>query len=215
MMPAFAFEIEDRVDHMLDDARACDLAFLGNVADKHDGRAGRLRVTDEGLGGRPDLGDRAGCRFGKVGPQGLDRIEDDEVRLAAFRERCEDVLDIGLRRQFNGRAGNAETLGTKAHLRHGLLPGYVDDAVPIARKGSGSLHEQRRLANAGIAADQNRRTAHETATGRPVEFADAGGNAWRILDIARKSGQGDDTPLAPAAHALGTAAYAAGRAFLD
>jgi hypothetical protein len=42
MVAAFALEIEHRVDHVLDHARAGDLAVLGDVADEHDRGARRL-----------------------------------------------------------------------------------------------------------------------------------------------------------------------------
>ena len=49
VMAAFALEIEHGVDHVLDDARAGDLALLGDMADQHDRRAGRLGVADHRL----------------------------------------------------------------------------------------------------------------------------------------------------------------------
>ena len=52
VMAAFALEIEHGVDHVLDDARAGDLAVLGDVADQHDGRTGRLGVADHRLAPR-------------------------------------------------------------------------------------------------------------------------------------------------------------------
>ncbi|MOA36089.1 hypothetical protein D3C78_1575920 [compost metagenome] len=55
--------------------------------------------------------------------------------------------------------------------------------MPAPRKGGRRLHEQRRFADAGITAYQHRRTAHETATGRTVEFADAGRDTRRLLDF--------------------------------
>ena len=49
VVAAFALEIEHGVDHVLDDARAGDLAFLGDVADQHDRRARRFGVADHRL----------------------------------------------------------------------------------------------------------------------------------------------------------------------
>ena len=105
MVAAFALEIEHGVDHVLDDARPGDLAFLGDVADEHDRGAGGFGVADDGLRRGAHLRDGAGRRIGKVGPQRLDRIEDDEVGPPAFGERGEDVLDIGFGGELDRSAG--------------------------------------------------------------------------------------------------------------
>ena len=96
-----------------------------------------------------------GAEFGEVGPQRLDRIEDDEVRPPAFGDRREDVLDIGFGGEFDRRAGGAEPLRAQPHLRDGLLAGDVDDAMALVGERCRGLHQQRRLADAGIAADQH------------------------------------------------------------
>jgi hypothetical protein len=44
------------------------------------------------------------------------------------------------------------------------------------------LQQQRRLADAGIAGDQQRRAWHQAAAGHPVELADAGAASVRALD---------------------------------
>ena len=52
LVRAFAFEREHRVDHVLDHARAGDLAVLGDVADQDDGGAGALGEADQHLRAR-------------------------------------------------------------------------------------------------------------------------------------------------------------------
>ncbi len=99
VMAAVALEIEHGVDHVLDDARAGDLAILGDVADEHDGGTRLLGKADHRLHAGAHLGDGAGRRIGKVAPQRLDRIDDDEVRALALGERGQNVLDIGFGRQ--------------------------------------------------------------------------------------------------------------------
>ena len=46
------------------------------------------------------------------------------------------------------------------------------------------LDQQRRFADAGIAAHQQHRAAHEAAAGDAVEFGDAGGQAGRVMGFA-------------------------------
>jgi hypothetical protein len=72
--------------------------------------------------------------------------------------------------------------------------------VPVGQRRR-CLHQQGRLADAGIAADQQRRAAHEAAAGDAVEFGDAGDDAWRILDLAGKRGERDRPALAQRAQA--------------
>ncbi len=69
-----------------------------------------------------------------------------------------------------GRAAKAEPLGAQPHLRHRLLAGDVDGAVAGARQRRCGLDQQRRFADAGIAAEQQHRAAHEAAAGDAVEF---------------------------------------------
>ena len=172
MVAAFALEIEHGVDHVLDDARAGDLAFLGDVADQHDRRARRLGVADHRLRRGAHLGHRAGRGFGDVGPQRLDRIEDDQVRPLALGDGRQDVLDIGFGGELDRRSRpHAEPLRAQPDLRDRLFAGDIDDAVAPAGERRGRLRQQRRLADAGIAADQQRRAAHEAAAGGAVEFA--------------------------------------------
>ena len=172
-MAAFALEIENAVDHMLDHPWPGDLAFLGHVPDQDDRRASRLGVADHRLRGGAHLRDRAGRRFRRIGPQRLHGIEDDEVRPLFQRQRGEDILDIGLGREFDIGIGGAEPLGAQPYLRDGLLAGDIDDIVALARKRRSRLHEQRRLADAWIAADEQCRAAYDAAAGDPVQFGDA------------------------------------------
>ena len=139
-----------------------------------------------------------GAEFGKVGPQRLDRIEDDEVRPPAIRERGQNVLDIGLGGEFDRSAGDAEPLRPQPHLRDGFLARDIDDAIAFCGERRRRLHQKRRLADAGIAADEDRRSAHEAAAGGTVEFGDAGSDARRVLDLARQRGERDRAALARA-----------------
>ena len=114
-----------------------------------------------------------------------------------------------------GASADAEPLRAQPDLRDRLFARDIDDAVALAGERRGRLHQQRRLADAGIAADQQRRAAHEAAAGGAVELGDAGGDARRVLDVARQRGQRHRPALARRAQCRRPAADAAGRAFLD
>lgn len=104
-MPAIALEIEDRIDHMLDDTRTGDLTILGDMADQHHRRTGLLGKADHRLHAGAYLGNRAGCRFGELAPQGLDGIDDHKVRSLALGKRRQNVFYIGFRCQHDIRVG--------------------------------------------------------------------------------------------------------------
>ena len=89
---AVALEIEHGVDHVLDHLGAGDLAVLGDVADEQQRGALRLGVADQRLRGGAHLADGAGRGFERVGPQRLDRIDDDEVGALARRASVARML---------------------------------------------------------------------------------------------------------------------------
>ena len=101
------------------------------------------------------------------------------------------------------------------HLRNGFFARDVDDTISFCGERRRRLHQKRRLADAGIAADEDCRAAHEAAAGCTVEFGYAARNTRRVLDLARQCGERNRSALAWRAQALRPAADAAGRAFLD
>ena len=199
MVAAFAFEIEYRVDHVFDDAGAGDLSFLGDMADENDGRAAGLGEADQSLGACADLGDGARRRFGRVAPQGLNGIDDDEVGPAGIGQRRQNVFHIRLGHQLDGGVGGLQPLGAQANLGHRLLAGHIDDLSAAPGEGARGLHEQRRLADAGIAADEDCRAAHDAAAGRAVELGNARGDAGRFLVFAGQRQERGWSALAPRA----------------
>ena len=153
------------------------------MADKHHGRACLLGETDHRLHAGAHLCHRAGGGIGGIAPQCLDGIDDDEIGPLAFGNRRQNILDIGFRRQKHIGFRSPQTLRTQTHLRHRLFAGDIDDAMAAPRKGGSRLHEKRRFADTGIPTDQNGGTAHETAAGRPIKFADAGWDAGGFFDF--------------------------------
>ena len=178
LVAALALEVEHGVDHVLDDARAGDLAVLGDVADEDDRGAAALGEGDELVGGGADLGDRARRAVDVVGPHGLDRVDDGERRALGL-ERGQDVAEVGLGGEPERRVGEAEARGAQADLGGGLLAGDVDGGRAAGGEGGGGLQQQRRLADAGIAADEDGRGRDEAAAEDAVELGDAGEGARR------------------------------------
>ena len=90
-----------------------------------------------------------------------------------MRQRRDDILDRGFRSDLDGGVGETKPFGAQPHLGHGFLAGNIDGAVPGAGEGGRDLQQQRRFADAGIAAEEQHRAAHQAAAGHPVEFGDA------------------------------------------
>ena len=186
-MRAFALEREHRVDHVLDHARAGDLAVLGDVADQDHGRAGALGEADQRLRGAAHLRNGAGRRVHHVGPHGLDRVDDDEARGRALGQGCDDVFNRRLSGELDRSAGEAEPFRAQPDLRDRLFTRNIDRALLRARQRRRHLDQQRRLADAGVAAEQQHRSAHEAAAGDAVEFGDAGGEPRRVVGLAGRA----------------------------
>ena len=83
MLPV-AFEVEDGVHHMLQNAGARQTAFLGHVADDEGRRARFLGVADDGPGALPYLADAARRAGAVLGHHGLDTVDDEHIRLHAL-----------------------------------------------------------------------------------------------------------------------------------
>ena len=83
-----------------------------------------------------------------------------------------------------GASRKPEPLGAQPHLRHRFFARDVDGAMAGARQRRGGLDQQRRFADAGIAAHQQHRAAHKAAAGDAVEFGDAGGQPRRVMRVA-------------------------------
>ena len=124
-------------------------------------------------------------------------------------ERRDDVLDRGLGRELDRRVGQAEPFCAQPHLRDRLFAGNVDGAVAGPRERRGDLDQQRGFADAGIAAEQQHRAAHEPAAGDAVELGDAGGQARRLVSFARERLEREQTALARRAPGLAGRAVAA------
>ena len=134
-------------------------------------------------------------------------FDHDQARHRAFGKGRDDVLDRGLGGKLHRRVGEPQPLGAQPHLRDRLLAGDVDRAMAGAGQQAGGLRQQRRFADAGIAADQQHRAAHKAAAGDAIELGHAGGQARRVLAFAGQALQREGAALAPGAdrhrHAAG------------
>ena len=104
----------------------------------------------------------------------LDRIDDDQVRR--FGERREDVAHRCRGGEADGCVAEPEALCAETDLIRGFLTRNISDRFAREREFSGGLKEQRRFADAGIAADERCRPRNEPAAQRTVKFGNAAGH---------------------------------------
>ena len=143
-------------------------------------------------------------------PHGLDRIDHDERGVAGGLEAGGDVAQVDGGGEFQRGVLHAEATGAQAGLLDRFFAGDVQHAPAVSRQGGRRLQQQRRFADAGITADQDRRGGHEATAQHPVQLGDAGGAARRRLGGA---GEVDECDT-PTRSALGGRAGALGNRLL-
>ena len=92
-----AFEIEHRVDDVLEHARAGDRAFLRHVADEEDGDAGCLASRVSCAAHSRTCATEPGADVQRLGVQRLDRIDDGDRAASPSRSaaRMRSSCDFG------------------------------------------------------------------------------------------------------------------------
>ncbi len=183
-MAAIALEIQHRVDHVLEHARAGDAAFLGDVADQHEGEIVGLGGTDQLERAGAHLGHRARRTVDGIEPHRLDRIDDHQRGVPGPLQAGGDVADIDRGSQFDRGVGNTQATGAQADLLDGFLAGDVEHAFAGRGETGCHLEQKRGLADAGITADEHRRGRDKAAAKHPV----AGSRSrWRLWVVGQQS----------------------------
>ncbi|KAG1200079.1 hypothetical protein G6F35_012441 [Rhizopus arrhizus] len=180
---ALTLEVQHRIDHVLQHARASDAAFLGHVADQKHGGAGLLGEAHQPCRALAHLADRAGRGGQALGPQGLHRIGHDQPRAGPGR-MLQDRFNPGLGQRIDAVQRQLQPMRTAGHLGQRLLAGDIQHRQ-LRRHLRHRLQQQGRLADARIATHQHHRTFDQAAAQHAVELADAGGDpaVLGLLDI--------------------------------
>ena len=115
-----AFEVQHRVDQVLEHARTGDGAVLGHVADDDDADARALGEAHQLRRAFLELRDRAGRRAHRGELHGLDGVDDQQLHalLAGARHHG---FEVGVGDHAQVRTAHAEPPGAHADLRRGLL----------------------------------------------------------------------------------------------
>ena len=186
-MGPVAFEVEDGVDQVLEHAWPGERPLAGHVTDQEARHAARLALRDEQRRRLAHLADAPGGRLEARRVEGLDRIHDHgggtgrvqglDHRLGA---RLGDDQHPGLR--------HPEPIGTEPHLLGRLLAGDVEDGHPLPRERAARLEGERRLADAGVAADEHDRALDEATAQHAIELGEAGRATERLAGRDRHEG---------------------------
>ncbi len=207
LMAALAFEVEHRVDHVLEDARAGDQAFLGDVADKQENEAAALRQPDQFLSRRANLGDGARRGLQRIDVERLDGIDDHHIGGVGRVKAGRDIAHRRRGGKLDGGFAQRQTVGAELELIDGFLTGNVG-APRRAGQGGGDLKQQRRFADARVAGDQQYRARNQPAAGDAIKLADTADPPRDGDDITGERGEGEPaSALAakPLRHAVGGA----------
>ena len=137
-MPAFAFEIQDRIDHVFDDARPRNRALFGDMPHQHDRGALALGECRQFMGRGADLGYRPGGALYIVGPHGLNRIDDRQIGFFGL-QRGQNIAQVGFGREFHRAFGQPQPGRAHLHLCRGFLARDIDHLEPVAGEPRGGL----------------------------------------------------------------------------
>ena len=177
---AIALELENAVDEMLEHARAGHRPVLRDVPDEHGRDPASLRNAKEACRSLPDLGDGAGRRSQLARVEGLDGVDHADVRRVALERRADGLeLRLGEDRDV---VGAAEALRAQADLRDRFLARDEECSAAAAGNRAERREEQGRLADAGLAAEQDERSRDEATPEDAVELRDAGREPSRVVD---------------------------------
>src|SRR5206468_7620062 len=132
----------------------------------------------------------------RIRVHGLDRVDNDEDRVDPA-DRFDDRAEVGLGEDENSIARDSESARAHLDLRCRLLARDIEN-VALRGQRRRRLHQERALADPGIAAQQHARPLNDPAAEHPVELADTGDHplfrvAWDIRERDGRSRRARET----------------------
>ena len=169
-----ALKIQHRIHDMLQHARAGNRPILGHMPDDEHGGSVLLGISGEHGRGGAHLRHAAGRTLRFLAGHGLDGVDDQVIALLrlcllerVFQRRVAQQQHIVL---------HPQPIGPELELRRAFLARNVQYAA-LAGEAIGRLHEQRRFADARVAAEQHHHAREQTAAGHAVQLGHARGDA--------------------------------------
>ena len=167
----FAFKIENRIDHVLEDPWASDGAFLRHVPDDEDGNIPALAPLHETSGAFPDLRNAPGRRGDLVDGHGLNRIDDQQRRRHGIGAR-QNLVQISAGEDKDLSRVDAEAICAESDLLRRLLCRHVEHRPLHVRQSRRRLQDQGRLADARVAPDENQGSRHQPPAKDTIQLGD-------------------------------------------
>ena len=178
-MVAVALELQHAVDEVLEHARPRHGSVLRHVADEDRGDAELLGHAKQPARRLANLAHGAGRGAEVLRVERLHRVDHADVRALPLERRA-DGVELGLREDLDA-VGAAEPRRAELHLCGRLLAGDEERPAPRGRDRAERREEQRRLADARLAADQDEAGGNEPAAEDAVELRHAGRDPLRLL----------------------------------
>src|SRR5919197_73216 len=168
-----AFEVESRIDAVLERLGSGDAAALGDVTDEQDRRARVFREAHETRRAFAHLPHVAGRALERFGVGRLHRVEQHNARLE-LRGVVHDRLEARLAENVDGARLLLQPIGAQSQLIRRFFARDVKRGDALILEPRRALHEQGRFANAGLAADQGDGAGYDTTAEDEVEFRQPG-----------------------------------------
>ena len=162
-----ALKLQHGVDDMLQYLRSGQRSLFVDMADQYHGGAARLGKPEQGSRTFAHLGDAACRRLGRLGADGLYRVDDDELGFL-FLDMGEDALERCLTEYQQVVVGSSDALGTHLQLAGALLAADVEN--PAVGECQHRLQRQRALADARLATEQHKAPLDQSASQHTVEL---------------------------------------------
>ena len=185
---AIAIQHDHCIDEMLERLWPSDAPLFGDVADKDHCGAGCPCNAGEHLCAAAHLSNTS-CGSFKLGERcGLNRIDDQQGWAAALC-RLRDCADFALGKNLYGVGCNgrheAEPFGAIGDLRRRLFTRRIEDASAGECDPRSGLQQQRALADAWFAAEQDDGARHGAPTENAIKLWDAEWQARRAISAGR------------------------------
>ena len=164
-----AVELQDHVDDMLEHLRSGQAALLRNMAHEEHGDALFFRHALEHCRSLAHLSQTARQPVDISRSHGLNGIDDHKLRADPL-DLVQDVRDVRLARDENALRQRFESLCAQPDLSGRFFARDVQNRTVHFGIAVGHLQEKRRLADAGLAAEQHDRARQNAPAQHPVEF---------------------------------------------
>lgn len=162
LMVAVALEIHDRIDHVLQDARPCDLTVLGDMPDKNCDATRILREHHQVERAFAKLRGTSGSPRKVFLIDRLDRIDDEHLRLDLCR-LLQNFFEASLAKQKHIGTGDIQTFATQLDLHRTFFAAHIEAPYSGGCHGGERGQYQSGLSDSRIATDEHQGTWRKPA----------------------------------------------------